>query len=172
MNAIRHAKLALCAMNLAVLLASLTGCSRKPAPPATPAPTVADLHFPVVVLYPRSLTSLFKDADDLHVMYTQVVINLDEAPTLIDSDFHIYSMQKLHSIHGGLWLMANPNNGTEVTFELQRAPQSGLQAALDAMSAQLDKQTWHDHDELDKLHAKLARQKTLAGMFNIVKADQ
>ena len=159
-------------MNLFTLLAWLTGCSRKPAPPpqpAVPPPTVADLHFPVAVLYPRSLSLLFKDANDLGVMYVQVVINLDDAPTLIDSDFHIYTMQKLRSTHGGLWLMAHPSGGTEVSFELQRAPQSGLQAALDAMSTQLGKETWLDADELDKKRAKLARQKTLTGMMGIVK---
>ena len=164
------------ASSLAVLLASLilfTSCTRKPAPtPPPPPPTVSDLHFPVAVLYPNSYNQLFKDATDLHFMLTNLVISLDAPPLLIDSNFLICTMDRLKTIHGGLWLMTHPVGVTEVTFTLARAPRSGLEAAREAMRTQLDKQTWLHSDESKKLHATLARQTTLEGMFKTFPVDE
>ena len=148
-------------MKIAALLAMLAGCSRKPALP----PTVADLHFPVAVLFPSTTSLLYKDAADLGVMHTNLLTGPAGAPVLIDSDFKIYTMEKLSSVHGGLWLMAHPVGNTEVKFELQNAPASGLQAALDAMRAQLDKQDWRT--DLEERRKSLAAQKTLPGMLKI-----
>jgi hypothetical protein len=151
-------------MKFTALLAALTGCSHKPPPPP---PTVADLHFPVAVLYSTASSILYKDATDLGVIHMNLLIGSTQPPVLIDSDFNIYTMEKLASTHGGLWLMTHPSGSTEVTFELKRSPNSGLQAALDAMRAQLDTQTWRD--DLDKKRKTLASQKTLTGMMDVLK---
>ena len=156
-------------MNLIAFFSALTGCSPKPVPKPQPPPTVADLHFPVVVLFPSTTSLLYKNAADLGVMHMNLVMNYSGLPVLIDSDFNIYTMVKLSSTHGGLWLMAHPSGTTEVKFELERAPKSGLQAALEATRAQLDAQTWR-HD-LEKRRKKLASQTTLPGMQKIVEVE-
>ena len=63
-------------------------------------------------------------------------------PPLIDSHFVIYHLAKLASTHGGLWIMTHPTSGTPVTFELERAPESGIEAARALLRARLDDQTW------------------------------
>jgi hypothetical protein len=141
----------------------LTGCT--PAPP----PKVSDLQFPVVVLYTNASTRVFKDATDLGQMNTQTVINSNSPPVLVDSAFNIFTLEKLQSIHGGLWLMAHPVGITEVTFDLQRAPKSGLDAARAAMQAQLETQTWRD--DIDARSKKIATQTTLDGMRELLKTD-
>ncbi len=155
-------------MNLSALFATLTGCSPKPAP--LPPPTVADLHFPVVVLFPTAACLLYKDAASLGVMHMNLLMDYSRVPVLIDSEFNICTMEKLGSTHGGLWLMAHPSGTTEVTFELKRASKSGLEAAREAVGAQLDIQTWR-HD-IPERHKKLATQTTLAGMLKIVETDE
>jgi hypothetical protein len=155
-------------MNLFALLAALAGCSRK-LPPPPPAPTVADLHFPVVGLFPTAACLLYKNAADLGVMHMNLLMDYSSSPILIDSEFNIYTMEKLASTHGGLWLMAHPSGTTEVTFELKRAPKSGMEAARDTIRAQLDIQTWRD--DLEKRRKKLVTETTLAGMLKIVEVE-
>jgi len=160
--------------SLVTLLLSLilfTSCTRKPEPPPPPPPpTVADLHFPVLVLFPNAYTVLFKDATDLHTMITGVVIALDQPPLLIDSRFNIRTLDYLKTIHGGLWLMMHPVGVTEVTFTLARAPKSGIDAAREAIRTQLDQLTLPA--DLEKTHAALAGQTTLKGMFNLFPKDE
>ena len=63
--------------------------------------------------------------------------------------------------------MTHPTGVTNVEFTLARAAKSGLEAARDAMRAQLDKQTWRT--DLDKKRKTLATQKTLPGMLEVLK---
>jgi len=149
---------------LSVLLTLLSGC--KPKQP----PKVPDLHFPVAVLFSNSSTVPYKDADDLGIMHVNLLVMTDQHPTLIDSNFDIYTMEHLRSTHGGLWLMAHPSGNTEVEFTLLRAQKSGLEAARAAMRAQLDKQTWRG--DLDKQRAALAAQTTLNGMIEILRSNE
>ena len=142
----------------------LAGCEQEK-PPA-----VEGLHFPVAVLYSNTALSVFKDAGDLKMMNTQLVINSDTPPVLIDSAFTIYSLDKLRSIHGGLWLMANPVGLTGVTFDLTKAPTSGLDAARATMRTQLDKETWRD--DLDRRRAHLAKATTLGKMVSLVQPEE
>jgi hypothetical protein len=138
----------------------LAGCSREPPP------VVADLHFPVAVLFSNSSAIRYDNAADLGVMPVQLVINSKFPPILIDSQFNILTLQKLSSIHGGLWLMVHPSGNTEVTFDLKRAPKSGLDAARSAMRAQLDMQDWRT--DLDQRRTTLATQTTLPGMLTLL----
>ena len=150
-------------MKLSALLALLTGCTPKPPPKAG----VADLHFPVAVLFPSASIVLFKDKVDLGVMHMNYVLDSGGAsPVVIDSNFDIYTMERLRSTHGGLWLMAHPSGTTEVAFDLTRSPKSGLEAARKAMRAQLDKQTWRH--EIEEKRKSLAAQKTLVEMVDLL----
>jgi hypothetical protein len=87
------------------LFLSLAGCP-KPPPPPPAAPTVADLNFPAAVLYTSSSCVVYKDAADLGVMNISFVINAKSPPVLIDSKLNIFTLEKLRSTHGDLWLMA------------------------------------------------------------------
>jgi len=148
---------------LLVCLAFATLFSGCDNPPSLVLP---DLRYPVAVLYGKSSVMTFKDANDLSVMYVNSVLSRGEdSPTLIDSDFVIYSMNGLRSTHGGLWLMANPAGGTSVYFKLEPATKSGIDAARELLRAQLDLQTWRD---LEKARHALAKEKTLAGMVKVV----
>lgn len=141
------------------MLAAITGCAPKPV-----APKVAELHFPVAVLFSTSSSVLYENAADLGVMHVNLVNGSTDAPTLIDSDFNLYTMENLRSTHGGLWLMAHPSDNTEVAFELKATSKSRMQAALAAMRVQLDKQTWRT--DLEEKRSTLSAQKTLAGMID------
>ena len=146
---------------LAVLLA---GCRAKPQPP----PTVADLHFPVVVLFENAPATIFQNAADLGTMRIGYLHALKGPPPLIDSSFHIYTLSGLASTHGGLWLLANPTGVTPVTFQLEPSPKSGLAAARELMRSRLEAQTWRR--DLDQKRAALATQQTLAGLIATVNA--
>jgi hypothetical protein len=98
----------------ALLAALFAACT--PAPP----PSVEGLAFPVLVLFEQSGTVRHDDAADLHSMAVQRVAGSNSAPFLVDARFDIYRLERLQSVHGGLWLMANPTGSTEVTFELVR----------------------------------------------------
>jgi hypothetical protein len=108
---------------LALLAALLGGCT----PPAPP--TVDGLAFPVLVLFEQSGTVRHDDAADLGSMSVQRVAGSNSAPFLIDARFDIYRLEQLQSVHGGLWLMANPSGRTEVTFELAREAQGDAERA-------------------------------------------
>ena len=149
---------------LSALLTLLSGCKAKQPP------KVADLHFPVAVLFSNSSSVSYKDAADLGVMHVNLIMMTDQSPALIDSNFEIYTMDHLRSTHGGLWLMVHPSGNTEVEFTLLRAQKSGLEAARAAMRAQLDKQTWRS--DLDKQRAALAAQTTLSGMLDVLRSEE
>ena len=152
-------------MRWTALCALLTGCRAKPPAP----PTVADLHFPVVVIFGKSSVVGFSNANDLGTMAIASLNAVTGPPPLIDSRFAIYTLEKLGSTHNGLWLMAHPTGSTPVTFELQRAPQSGIATARAHLRARLDEQTWRD--DLEKKRKALAAEQTLAGMLAIVRGD-
>jgi len=141
----------------------LAGCS--PEPP----PKISDLHFPVTVLYTNSSTRLFDSAADLDVMSTQLVINSSQSPVLVDSEFNIYTLEKLRSVHGGLWLMVHPVGNTEVAFDLKRTQNSGLDAARLAIGTQLDTQTWRN--DIERRHKTLATKTTLTGMLELLRDE-
>ena len=113
---------------------------------------------------------LFKDATDLGTMRMGNLNTVTGPPPLIDSDFAVYTMAKLASAHNGLWLMTHPTSGTPVTFELERAPKTGIEAARDLMRPYLDQQTWRS--DLEQKRRALAAEKTLPGMVSIVKISE
>jgi hypothetical protein len=154
-------------MKWAALLALLTGCRPKPTPP--PPPTVADLQFPVVVIFGKTSAVKFKDAADLGTMSMGSLNAVTGPPPLIDSSFAIYTLEKLGSTHGALWLMANPVGYTPVKFELARAPKSGIETARELMRLYLDDQTWRR--DLEEMRRALAAERTLPGMFAIVRPE-
>ncbi len=147
------------------LLGLLAGCRSKPAPP----PSVADLHFPVVVLYGKYNVVSFPDPESLGTTTIGNLNAVTEPPPLIDSAFNIYIQQELGSTHNWLWLMINPVGSTPVKFRLERAPKSGLELTREYFLARLDQQTWHD--DLPKRRAALARETTLSGMIAVLKRE-
>lgn len=149
----------------AALLTLFAGCRSQPPPP----PTVAELHFPVVVDFGTAGLRQSANADELSTMRLGYLYGRDGAPPLIDSAFSIYTLEKISSGHGGLWHMANPNATMKVTFELARAPKSGIEAAREIFRARLDSQTWRR--DLEEKRRALAAENTLTGMFSILQPD-
>jgi hypothetical protein len=149
-----------------LLCALLAGCRSSPPPP----PTVADLHFPVVVLFGNASVGTYPDVAALGTMLIAHLNAVTGPPPLIDSQLAIYRLDQLGSTHNGLWLMAHPTGSTTVHFELRRTPQSGPEAARDLLRACLDAQTWR-HD-LEQRRRDLATQQTLPGMLAIVQGGE
>jgi len=159
-------------MKWTALFLLLVGCGPKPVPPPAAAPQsipVTELHFPVIVFFGQTSVGTFKDADDLGTIYINQLTAVDGPPPLVDSQFNVYRLAKFRSTHGDLWLMAHPSGGTPVTFELQRAEPSGIEAARALMRQWLDQQTWR-HD-LDQSRRALASEKTFSGMLKIVHTE-
>ena len=94
-------------------------------------------------------------------MHTNNLTLNNEPPRLIDSSFNIFTMENLRSVHGGLWLMANPVAITEVTFDLKKQ-KSGRAEAQRLCAEQLRKQSWRD-DQPSRLEA-LNRSQSLLEM--------
>jgi len=146
--------------NVRVLIATalsalLAAC--KPAPP----PTVDALHFPVVVAWESGIVR-HDDAADLRSMSTQRVINAKAPPFLVDSNLDVYRLDKLQSVHGGMWLMANPSGNGEVSFELARIAQGDAAQARTLLAAS----DWHIREGKDEdARARLAQANTLAEML-------
>lgn len=134
----------------------LVGCSKPP-----PAPKMEKLQFPVVVLFENSSIRACSGPDELKLMHTNNLTLNNAAPHLIDSRYNIFTMENLRSVHGGLWLMANPVAITEVTFELKQL-KSGRAEAQRLFAEQLRKQTWRD-DQAARLEA-LNRSQSLLEM--------
>jgi hypothetical protein len=98
-------------------------------------------------------------------MHSNYLTLNNQAPVLVDSAFNIYSLDNLRSVHGGLWLMANPSGATDVTFEL-KAQKSGREAARELCGLQPKKQTWRD--DIDASQKTLSRSRTLLEMVNVL----
>lgn len=146
-------------MKWTALFALLAGCRAKP-------PTVADLHFPVAVIFGNSSVVAFKDAAALGTMLIANLNAVTGPPPLLDSEFAIYTMTKLGSTHNGLWLMSHPTGSTPVKFELERAPKSGVEAARELLRLRLDAQNWRS--DLEEQRRALNAERTLAGMVEVV----
>jgi hypothetical protein len=101
-------------------------------------------------------------------MHTNYLTLNDRDPRLIDSKLNVYVMEKLRSVHGGLWLMAHPSEITEVTFELKRQ-KSGQKEAQRLFSEQLRKQSWRD--DLAARLESLGQSQTLLEMEQIVRPN-
>ena len=101
-------------------------------------------------------------------MHTNYLTLNDRDPQLVDSKLNVFAMEKLRSVHGGLWLMAHPSEITEVTFELKRQ-KSGRAEAQRLFAEQLRKQTWRD-DQATRLKA-LAQAQGLLEMEEIVRPN-
>lgn len=113
-----------CGPAYCLFLASVvtSGCRAKPAP--APVLTVADLNFPVVVVFERSGAYVHRSAEDLMTMSMQAVIMSNSPPHLIDNEFNLFRLDKLNSTKGTLAYMLSAGAGsTEVTFELARVPE-------------------------------------------------
>ena len=145
-------------MALAGLLAFL-GLRAKPLPP----PTVADLKFPVIVIHDGARFFIHRNADELHRLNVGMAMAYEHWPTLIDSDLRIYSMEKLRSTKGGLWLMANPTGVTPTSFELTRQPESGPDRAR-----RLIINCKHLGGDDEQKRKAIATQTSLAGMIEVL----
>ena len=132
-----------------------------PPPPAS----VDALQFPVLVLFEQSGVVSHDDAADLRTMSVQRVVGSNSPPFLIDSRLDTYRLEKLASVHGGMWLLANPSGTTKVTFELMRVAQADAAQAR-RLIAERDGGLRNDPDPA-KL-AALERAGTLAEMLSVV----
>lgn len=139
-----------------MVLCALFGCKAPAAPP-----TVGDLHFPVLVLFEQGGVLRHNDAADLNSMSVQRVVGSNSPPFLIDSNLDIYRLDRLASVHGGIWLIANPSGRTEVTFDLARVAQSDA-AQSRRLIAERDQRARSDDDGGAREH--LARAQTFDAM--------
>jgi hypothetical protein len=101
-------------------------------------------------------------------MHSNYLTLNDQAPVLVDSDFNIYSLDHFRSMHGGLWLMANPSGTTEVAFKL-KAQEPGREKARAMFVRQLQKQTWRD--DIDASQKALSRSRTLLEMVKVLQPE-
>ena len=122
--------------------------------------TVDDLKFPVVVIHDGVRLFIRHNADELQHLNVGMAMKFDEWPTLIDSDFRIFSMEKLRSTKGGLWLMANPTGVTPISFELTPQVQGGL-----ARARQLIIDCRYLGGDEERKRTSVAGQTTLAGII-------
>jgi hypothetical protein len=148
---------------LALLFPFLSGCRDQPPP------SVGDLRFPVVVIYGTSSAVLFQNPQALSSARIADLNAVTEPPPLIDSDFKIHILQGLSSTHSSLWLMAHPTGSTPVRFRLERATDSGIEAARALMKSRLDVQTWRN--DLHKQREAIDRATTLDEMFSIISPE-
>lgn len=150
-----------CVMAMAGLL-SYFGLRSKPRPPV-----VGDLKFPVVVIHDGARVLVRHNADELHRLNVGMAMKFDGWPTLIDSDWQIYSMEKLRSTKSGLWLMANPTGITPISFELTRQAEGGV-----ARARQLIIGCRHLGGDEESKRTALAARTTLAGMIEVLEQNQ
>ena len=142
-----------------MLAALLSAC----APP--PPPTVEGLAFPVLVLFEQGDPVRHDDPTGLRTMAVQRVVNAHTPPFLVDARLDIYRLEQLQSVHGGLWLMANPSGPTEVSFTLARVAQGDAEQARGLIAAR----TWAIREGGDQdAAARLARAGTLAQMLEAI----
>ena len=104
---------------------NLLGCNRPPPPP-----TVADLQFPVLVVYPSAGFSTFENADNLKTMRLQKLLMSRDTAALIDSKLRVFLLENLKSNKNGMSIWISGGRGpTAVTFDLVATKESGLAAA-------------------------------------------
>jgi hypothetical protein len=144
---------------LAAALAVIAGCAEPPAP------TPADLAYPVVVLFEQGGGVRHRNAEDLSRMRVQRIMVAGDAVFLIDSRLDIYRLEKLESVHSGIWLMAHPNDITDVHFVLQKI------ASADAdMTRKLigEREYRLRSGEDPSLHVALEKAETLQAMLKVI----
>jgi hypothetical protein len=129
------------------------------------APQIAELRFPLVVLFENSGPLLCQEPAAVKTMHTNYIKLNNDPPVLVDSEFNIYSLDHFRSVHGGLWLMTHPSEATEVSFEL-KPQKSGREKARDLFLHQLQKQTWRQ--DLKSKAEALSGSKTLLDMWRHV----
>jgi hypothetical protein len=126
---------------------------------------IAELRFPVAVLFGNGSMLLGQQPGQLTNMHTNYIILNSETPLLIDADFKINSLDHFRSVHGGLWLMAHPSGATDVTFEL-KPQKSGRKEAHKLFAHQLQKQTWRQ--DFESKRQALSRSQSLLEMAHTV----
>ena len=89
-----------------------------PAPP--PVPTVADLKFPVAVIFDESDCRIHHDAADLHVMGLMRVMAYKDWPYLVDNELNLFQLENLISEKNSWQIFLSMGNGsTPVSFTLK-----------------------------------------------------
>jgi hypothetical protein len=144
---------------LVMVLTALAGCA------AHPAPTVDDLTYPVLVLFAQGGSVRHDDAADLSRMRVQRIMAAGDAVFLIDSRLDIYRLDKLESVHSGIWLMAHPNGITEVHFELQKVSGADVGMARKLLS---EREYRLRSGEDPSLHAALEKAETLQDLLQVI----
>jgi hypothetical protein len=132
------------------------------------APNIESLRYPIVILFANSSALLCSGPADFKEVHTNYVVLNDQPPVLIDSDFKIYALNHFRSVHGGLWLMANPSGVTEVAFDLD-SKKSGLTEARRLFEQQLKKQTWRS--DRSTAQESLSRSQTLLEMKRAISSE-
>jgi hypothetical protein len=144
---------------LAAMLAAIAGCA------AAPAPTPADLAYPVLVLFEQGGGVRHDDAEDLSKMRVQRIMAAGDAVFLVDSRLDIYRLDKLESVHSGIWLMAHPSDFTEVRFDLQRVASADARMARKLIS-ECEYRLRSNEDP--SLHVALEKAETLQAMLKVI----
>jgi hypothetical protein len=144
---------------LAAILAAIAGCA------AAPAPTPADLAYPVLVLFEQGGGVRHDDVNDLSRMRVQRIMAAGDAVFLVDSRLDIYRLDKLESVHSGIWLMAHPSDFTEVRFDLQRVASADARMAR-KLIGEREYSLRNGEDPL--LHVALEKAETLQAMLTVI----
>jgi hypothetical protein len=142
----------------AACVAALGACRSVP-------PVAEDLAYPVLVLFEQSGSVRHDDPADLRRMSVQRVIHSHSAPWLIDARLDLYRVEKLQSVHGGFWLMANPSGPTEVSFELVRVARAD---AVQARRLIVEREPILRAEEVEALRQRLEGATTLAAMLDVL----
>lgn len=147
---------------LAVLLPA--GCH------APPKPTLADLQFPVLVIYPGAGHERFDSPAALADMSTQRVLMHHDTPLLIDSALRIFQLADLKSTQSGLSLMASAGTGrTPVAFTLTATRDSGIAAARALVQKYCT--PLHDGPDAPRRREQLATAETIPQIIAAIEGD-
>jgi hypothetical protein len=144
---------------LATMLAAMAGCA------APAAPTPADLAYPVLVLFEQGGGVRHDDVRDLSMMRVQRIMAAGDAVFLIDSRLDIYRLEKLESVHSGIWLMAHPGDLTEVSFVLLKVASADAGMARKLLG---EREYRLRRGEDPSMHAALEKAETLQAMLQVI----
>lgn len=139
-----------------------------------PAPTLADLRYPVIVIPPDNQAPYIRtSADDLR----KGPLNSNHCPvnetTIIDSDFKIYLEQNVKCNQSELSMslrhLVRPGSELTFTLRLKRDRQKGCSAAIELISC--CESLGGDINDHDRKRCEIERQTTLGGIIAILESD-
>jgi hypothetical protein len=130
---------------------------------------LAELRFPVLLIHNGTSVRVLRNPEGLEQMHVNHVVLPSAAPMLIDSDLNVYSLERLRSTRGGLWLLVHPSGTTPVIFELTPKGRGGADAARELLLS--CKYLDADPDDDARKRRALGAERTLAGFIAVLNCD-